>query len=209
MGDEPLGKFDHRVAGGLGGALGLGLVETLVIGERVRIGPRAAGVHQNGRLLAAAVRDRLGHGGVGGEEVAAVAFEDLQVRESGNQPGDVAAGGLLFDGDRDGPAVVLDQIQDGKLLQAGDVERFPEFAFAGGSVAGGGDGDRVGAGFEAALGVGATDCRQKLRSGGGGRRDDVEARIAPMGRHLAAAGRGVGFGSHGLEQHVLGSHRRG
>src|SRR5204863_3383583 len=111
---------------------------------------------------------------------------DLQIRESGNHPGDIAAGSLLFDGDRNRPAIVFDQVKNREFFEASNVERLPEFALAGGSVAGGDEGDRVSTGLEAALGVGATYCGQKLSAGSGGRRDDVKARIAPMRRHLAA-----------------------
>ena len=39
--------------------------------------------------------------------------------------------------------------------------------------------------------------------------DDMQARVAPVGGHLAAAGRSVGFSSHGLEQHVFRSYAQG
>src|SRR6185369_17310176 len=83
-----------------GGAFGLGLIETLVIGERMRVRARGAGAHQNRRLIPAAMFDRRRHGGVRRQEVGAVALENLQVGESGDQLGDIAAGSLLFDGQR-------------------------------------------------------------------------------------------------------------
>ena len=43
---------------------------------------------------------------------------------------DVAAGGLDFDRDRDRVAVVLDEADERQRVEAGGVQRLPEFAFA-------------------------------------------------------------------------------
>ena len=95
-----------------------------------------------------------------------------------HQPRDVAAGGLHFDRHRDRVAVVFDEEEDRQLLGAGDVQRFPELAFARGAFAERDVDDLVG--VEARLrdpgcsrhaavddaGFGGADRVQHLRAGG-------------------------------------------
>ena len=121
----------------------------------------------------------------------------LQIGKSGDQLRNVAAGGLLLDRHGDRVAVVFDQIDDRQALQAGDVERFPELAFAGGAFAGGDQRDRVGCRIDPPRGVRAAHRLQELRAGGRGAADDVQPRRAPMRGHLASAGSGIGCGAHG------------
>ncbi len=146
---------------------------------------------------------------IGREEVGAVDFEREQAREIGQQFGDGAAGRLILDRDGDGVSVVLNQEDNRGVAEAGVVDGFPEFAFAGGAFAGTGDDDAVFAGVEEAEAFGAADGLHELRAGGGGTGDDVEGRVAPVGRHLASAGTGVFSGSHGLQQHGTRASCRG
>ena len=76
------GKLDDRVARGFVCALARRLVEPLVVGERMRIGPDAVRVHQRRAVPFAAVRGRRCHGAVGGREIGAVHLDREQIRES-------------------------------------------------------------------------------------------------------------------------------
>ena len=68
------GIRDQRIASGLDGALGCGLVEALVIGKRVRIRPSTVRMHQRRAPTRAAIRHRLGHRLKRCDEVGPVAF---------------------------------------------------------------------------------------------------------------------------------------
>ena len=129
------------------------------------------------------------------------------------QAGYVAAGGIYFNGNRDGVAVVLDDEDDGKLEVGGAADCLPELALAGGAfternvddlvsvegdvvesaIVGGSGGLLCGLGTpgEVTAGFSATDGVQALGGGGGRRRDDVELLAGPVGGHLAAAAGGV------------------
>ncbi len=61
-----------RVAFGFGRAFGCGLVETLVIGERMRVGPDDVRVHQRRPFARAALIDGLAQRVVAGGEVRAI-----------------------------------------------------------------------------------------------------------------------------------------
>ena len=50
--------------------------------------------------------------------------------------------------------------------------------------------------------LGAPDGVQELRPGRRGRGHDVERRVPPVARHLAAAGRGIGRGADRLVEHL-------
>jgi hypothetical protein len=143
----------------------------------------------------------------------------VQVGKVSNEFRNAAAGGLDFDGNGDGVTVVFDEIEERKFLGAGSIERFPEFAFAGGAVAGGdvnnffgivierfaeGSFPRLGKGFRMMAVIksrfGCADRLYELRAGAGGLADDIEFLMAPVGGHLAAAGAGIVFGAYGLEK---------
>ena len=66
----------ERVALGLPLPLGGGLVEPLVVGQRVGIGPHDVGVDERGPLAGPAVGEGPAHGVVGRPEVAAVRLDD-------------------------------------------------------------------------------------------------------------------------------------
>ena len=117
---------------------------------------------------------------------------------------DVAARGLHVDRHRDGVAVVLDQEQHRQLEVARRVQRLPELTLAGRAVAGR-DVARLRRPSPCprssgcvALEVAVLDQRlgdahrlQELRAGRARLRDDVELAVAPVARHLAAAGVGI------------------
>src|SRR5688500_11936386 len=63
------------------------------------------------------------------KEVAPVDFLNKESGEATYESRNRSAGGVHFDGDRDGVTVVLDQVDDRQLKVAGGVERFPELAF--------------------------------------------------------------------------------
>ena len=164
-------------------------------------------------LARADVGGRLAHRAQAGEEIGAVDRVDVQAGERSHQARDVAAGGLHFDRHRDRVAVVLDEEQDRQLLDAGGVERFPELAFAGRAFAERDVGDLVGLEARLAIrdlrdaavddaGLGGADRLQHLRAGRARAGDDVVVRVAPVRRHLAAAGCGIVLGADRGEQHL-------
>jgi hypothetical protein len=66
-----------------------------------------------------------------GQKIGTVDSIDAQARKALHNPGNVAARGLDLHRHRDGVAVVLDQEEDRQLFDRGDVQGFPELAFAG------------------------------------------------------------------------------
>ena len=120
------------------------LVELFVVGKRMRIRTRDVRVNQRGAAALAAVFDGFLADGVAFQRIGAVAFRDVQAGKAAHELRNAAAGGLHFHGNGDGVAVVFDQIEERQFFGAGGVERFPEFAFAGGAVAAGNVDDFVG-----------------------------------------------------------------
>ena len=189
----------------------------LVVRQRVRVGPDHVRVHQGRALPLPGPLGGLGERVVGGERIAAVHLDDLQVGEPDHQLGDGAAGGVHLDGHRDGVAVVLDEVHHRKLEIAGAVERLPELALGGGAFARRHQHNlvivhQVGAVFNLVVlavakpGLGAADGLEELGPRGAGRADDVEVLVAPVGRHLTAAGVGVVGGAHRRQQLLGGRH---
>ncbi len=72
----------------------------------------------------------------------------VEMGEVGEQVRDVAAGGVDFDGNGDGVAVVFDDEEDGELEVGGDADGFPELALGGGAFADGDVDDFVAVGFD-------------------------------------------------------------
>ncbi len=167
----------------------------------MRIRPRDVGVHQRRTAPFAAVLRRRLHGPVGGQEIGAVHLLPEQPRKTGDQFGDAAARGLAFDGNGDGVAVVLHQVEQRQVAQARRVQGFPEFALAGGAVA---RGSQRHFAFRPAVParLRTTHRLEKLRAGGRGGTDDVPALVPPVGGHLPAAGGRVGGRAHRLLQHL-------
>jgi hypothetical protein len=222
---EALGlqEFRHpcdRIALRLRGALVRRLVQTLVVGQRMRVRPDHLGVDEGRPLAGAGVGDGFLYRGVARQVVRAVNALNQQPREVRYQPRDVAAGRLCFDGHRDRVAVVFDDDDDRQPAQAGVVERFPELSFAGGAIAEREVGDLVGVvplvtvfdGRELLVEparLRAADCLQALGTGGTGLRHDVQRRVSPVRRHLPAARGRIVLGADGGEQHLERGHPEG
>ena len=202
--DQPLGKFDDRVTSLLGCALGFGFVEALVIRKRMRIGSGDHGMHQRRTLSGARMRHRFSHGLIRRHEIGAVHFHPLQIRKTRHQSRDVSARRLLFHRHRDGVAIVLDQIHQRQILQAGSVQRFPKLALTGGAFAARYQRHFVGRRVEKSIGLRATGRLHELRPSGRRSGNDVQLRRAPMGGHLAATRAGIGRRSHRTQQRLLG-----
>ena len=70
-------------------ALGVRLVESLVVGQGVRVGTDGVGVQQDRAALAGAQSsDAAAQGHVGGDRIAAVDLFDVQIGEGARQPRD-------------------------------------------------------------------------------------------------------------------------
>ena len=122
---------------------------------------------------------------------------------------------IHLDRDGDGIAVVLDQVDDGKLQIARRIERLPEFALRRRAFSGGDEDDLVR--FEPDFliqfqrggphtSLRAADRLQKLRTRRARYGDDVVVRVSPMGGHLApAAGRVIGR-ADSLQKHLVRRH---
>ena len=178
-------------------------------------------VNQRGAATIAHILNGFLADGVAFQRIGAVAFRDVQAGKAADEFGNAATGGLYFDRHGNGVAVVFNQIKQRKLLGARGVQRFPEFALAGGAIAGGDINDfvrvviehfaqrrflRLQQGFRMALVIersfrGAHRLHE-LRSGAGRLADDIPLAVAPVRRHLAAAGAWIVFGADGLQQHV-------
>ena len=150
-------------------------------------------MHQRRTLAGAAVLDCLDHGAVAGDSVRSVDLGEVEVGKVCDEPGDVAARGVGLDGSGDGIAIVFDDVEDGELCVRGGVERFPEFALAGRTLADRDVGDliavktdvfvgtiirvvlnrRFGIPGEVASCLGTANGVQALGRGGGAGRDDV------------------------------------
>ena len=167
-----------------------------------------------GPLRARTYAAALPHGAKAGEEIGAVDRIDVQAGKRSNEAGDVAAGGLGLDRNRDRVAVVLDEEEHRQAPEAGGVERFPELALARGAVAERDVDDLVG--LEARLAIrdrsvnaavdharfGGADRLQHLRAGRARLRDDVQIGMPPVRRHLPPVGARIVFGADAGEQHV-------
>src|SRR3981081_3328727 len=112
-----------------------GLVQFLVIGKRMRIGADDVCVNQGRAAALAYVFDGFFADSIALERISAVELGNMQARKIADQFRDIATSGLYFNGYRNGVAVVFDEIEQRQFLGAGSVERFPELAFTGGTVA--------------------------------------------------------------------------
>src|ERR1700723_3522983 len=92
-------------------------------------------VNKSGAATVAAVLNGSFADGIAFERIGAVAFGDVKARKPAREFRDAAARGLYFDGDGNGVAVVFDQIKEGEFLGTRGVQRLPELAFAGCTVA--------------------------------------------------------------------------
>ncbi len=126
------------VAEGLGLALAFGTVEAVVVRMGVRIGAGDMAVDESGTLAGAAVGDGGLEGMHARDGIGAIDFRDVEVREVGKQARNVAAGGVDFNRNGNGVAVVFNDDEEREFAIGGDADGFPEFAFAGGAFT---DGD--------------------------------------------------------------------
>ena len=218
-------EFRQRIAMRFLFALGRGLVELFVVGERVGIRTRDMRVNQRRPAARAAMRDGARHYGVSLERLSAVTFFDAKARVIRDELRNVAAGGLHFDGDGDGEAIVLHDKENGQLAIRGDIEGFEEFSLAGGAFAAGNVGDFIALVSDAIAergalgllerfrkfveitgGLGYADGLYPLRAGGRGSRDEMDFLVAPVRRHLTARGAGTFFRADGFEKHLERRH---
>ena len=198
------------------------LVKLLVIRERMRIGTRHVRMHQRGTFSRAAMFGRPLQRVVADQRIGAVALLDVQVRVIAHQPRNASARGLHLHRHGDSPAVVFDQEQHRQALQASGIQRLEEFSLAGHPFAAGDVDDLVPAvprraplwgvlrliqRFRMTLEIDRSFRRahrvQPLHPGRRGPRNQVQLRLAPMRRHLMAAGGRIGLCAHGLQKHLL------
>src|SRR5262245_3813125 len=163
------------------------------------------------------VRDGSAHGLVTRQVIGAVAPVDLKSREMLDDAREVTAWRLHFNRCGDRVAVVFDEVEHREYPRARGVERFPELAFAGRSLADGDEGDLVALELRRAIRnrlqplvqttrFGDADAMQTLRGDRAARRWNVETRVRPVRGHLAAAGRGIVLRTDRAEQHVERGH---
>src|SRR5262245_21806672 len=159
------------------------------------------------------VRDSVAHRLVAREVIGAVAPVDLKSREVFDDAREVTAWRLHFNRCGDGVAVVFDEVEHRKYTRARGVERFPEFAFAGRSLADGDERDLIALEFRRAIRNGFeplvqtssfrdADAMQTLRGNRAACGWNVETRVRPVRGHLTAAGGRIVLGTDRAEQHV-------
>ncbi len=185
----------------------------------MRIGSGNMGVDQRGTASFANVGDRFLADSEAFQGIGTVAFGNVQTGKTPGEPRNAAAGGLNFNRNGNGVAIVFDEIKERKLLGTSDVERFPEFALAGGAVTGRDVNDFIWLvvdvftqrSFARLLqcllvalviqsGLRSANGLDKLRAGAGRAADDIPAVVSPMRGHLAPTGAWVIFGTNGLQE---------
>ena len=208
--DQPRREGRERVARRIGVAFFWRAIHHFVVRLRMRVRTNHVRVNERRPLPLARVVDRALHRLMAGDEVAAVDFLDVEVGKRRYELGDAAARGVHLDRNRDRVAVVFDEIDDRQLEIARGVQRLPELAFARRAVAGRAEHDLILlesvrdselASREACLG--RADGLEELRSGRRRLRDDVELLVAPVARHLAAAGIRIVRRADRRKQHLL------
>src|SRR5579864_9288459 len=195
----------------------------------MRVGPDHVCMHKRRSLPRTTVVHSTLHRRVAHHRIGAIDFLKMEIRETGNQAGDVAPGRLYFYRNRNRVLVVLDHEDNGQLPVGSGVERLPEFPFAGGAIAERDVGDLVapeadilklaviparllgGIGMIAQIDSGfrASDRLQNLGARWRRLSNDVESPVSPVRRHLPATGTGIIGRAHGLEQHLVGSSPQG
>src|SRR5882762_9436836 len=180
---------------------------------------------QRGTATLAAVLRRFLANGVAFDGIGAVAFRHVQPRKTPYEFRDAPAGRLNFNRHGDGIAVVFHQVQQWKFFGARDVQGFPELALAGRSVPAGNIDNfvalmvdvfaerrllrlsqRLGPSLVIQRGFGGTHGLYELRAGTRRLADDVQLGLAPMRRHLTAAGAGIVLRSHRGKKHFQGGY---
>src|SRR6185312_8638451 len=110
-------------------------VELVIVRERVRVGPDHVSVNERGAFSGAAVRGGFFKSAQAFDNVGAVNFREVEVREILDELRYAAAWSVDLDGHGNGVAVVFHHKDDRQLFIRGGVERLPEFALRGRSVA--------------------------------------------------------------------------
>jgi hypothetical protein len=217
LGLEELGERGEGIAAGVRLALRGGSVLGLVVGEGMRIGPDDLRVNE-GRALPGATPGRgLAQDPEAGHGVTPVHLADQEVGERAEELGDAPARGLDLDGNGDGVAVVLNEVQDRQAQVGGGVETLPELALGGGAVPGRAQDDLVAGegrgrgvrdepGPEVKAALGAPRGLNKLGPGRRRRGDHVEPGVPPVRGHLPPARVGIVPRAHGGEKHLERGH---
>ncbi len=99
-----------------------GLIELLVVGERVRVGANYVSMNERRPAALANVVNSFLTRCVAFYRVGAIDFGHVQPWKIAHQFRDAAAGGLHFDGDGNCVAVVFDEIKQRQFFGAGGVE---------------------------------------------------------------------------------------
>jgi hypothetical protein len=110
-------------------------VEALVVGQGVGVGPGHLGLHQRRAGALATVLHSPAQGGQGSQGVVAVTFLVVEMGPAFHQPTDGASRRLHLHRDRDGVAVVLDEVEHREAQVAGGVQGLPELSLGGRSLA--------------------------------------------------------------------------
>ncbi len=121
----------------------------------------------------------------------------------GNELRDAAARGLTLHRRGDGVAVIFDQVQQRQAFQASDVQRFPEFALAGGALARADQRQLVGTGLQKAPGARRANSLPELSASWRRPGEDVERGIRPVRRHLTPTRKRVRRRADASHQHGL------
>src|SRR5437660_162148 len=94
------------------------------------IEPHDACVHQSRPAPVPAVLHGFAHDAIRSQKISAIHFLAKELRKAGYQFANVATGGLALEWNGNRVAVVFDEKQKRQALDAGDIQRFPEFTFA-------------------------------------------------------------------------------
>ena len=106
-------------------------VETVIVGERMRVRPYHMTMHKRRPIARTAPGDRLLKCKIARHRIGAVDLRKVEVRKICYQPRDVPAGGVDLDRNRDCVFIVLDNKEHRQLGIGSGVERFPELPLAG------------------------------------------------------------------------------
>src|SRR6266581_1235408 len=100
----------------------------------MRVRPDYFRVYERMPAILATVVDRPPHHGDRLNQIGPITLLAVKIWKTFDEPGNVAARSLHFDGNADRIPVVFAQKHDRQFQIAGGVERFPELAFAGSAV---------------------------------------------------------------------------
>ena len=133
--DQPRPHSRNGIAQRIRLPLGRGTVVLIVVGKGMRVEPHAMAVHQRRPASGAAVRRRLLKGPQANHGIVAVHFGEVEVGKVLDQPRNVSSRRVHLDGNADGIAVVFHAEDHRQLLIGSGIDRLPEFALRGRSLA--------------------------------------------------------------------------